>query len=575
MALWGARSPDSGRLVESLQPPIGLPRERPFGRAFADATSMTPAAERRLRSLCLLGIPILGLFTFSGLLDYDPFPFERPGQDDLEDWFFRNTGQSPALIFGLAACLLFPRFAALKSALARPRGGQVTGAILLVASAALYGWSLYVAADDLLLIALVLACLGTGATLGGLSGLRAVFLPSTFLLLLIPIPAILVNQVVYPLQLATAEASTQILNDVLGIPATRYGILVTTELRTFQVIESCAGLRMMATMLMAAIVYADLFQRSRKETTLLLILSPLVAAIANLARVISLMINPYGDIVEVHTTQGIAMTVGGVLLLAALDFALSRIFPASPGYLLRWNVEARGEPDRPDPAPSRLRSLAPLVVLALLGLGSRAIVPWQPERLVWWAPSKIPNDLPGWTAEPTAVDRDAVGSALPNHWIRRNYSKGNMRIDTYVGTDNLQGRETSLLSPKTVLPESGFDILEQSILAVDGVDGPVQASLLRREFEQVLSYRWVMGASSLWVEAPRAFLAVDRSDWVGERRLILVRLSTRVRNIPGGRIQANAELGDFARVLAPWLEKIAVPEPLGGAVGQAPETLPR
>ena len=48
----------------------------------------------------LLGFAALALllFSFRGLLDYDPYAHVRHGSSELEDWFFRPSGSSPLLI---------------------------------------------------------------------------------------------------------------------------------------------------------------------------------------------------------------------------------------------------------------------------------------------------------------------------------------------------------------------------------------------------------------------------------------------------------------------------------------------
>jgi hypothetical protein len=128
-----------------------------------------------------------------------------------------------------------------------------------------------------------------------------------------------------------------------------------------------------------------------------------------------------------------------------------------------------------------------------------------------------------------------------------------------VATDELLDRQTSLLSPKTVLPESGFEIREQRSVAIEGVLGSVTESVLQGEFQRVLSYHWVMGASGRGVEALRGFLGVDRSGWTTSRRLLLVRISTPLGHSVRSRGRAEARLREFAAGLVAQLDEIAEP----------------
>ncbi len=520
---------------------------------------MTAASHRRLKWAGLLVLLCVGIFTFRDLLSYDPFHLDRVRDDPIEDWFFRPSGQSPLLIFGLALCLLYSRHRALGFALSVPQGGG-WGAFLLLPATALYVWAIYVGASDLLLISLVFFCLGTAAALGGRLGLQAIFLPAVFLLLLVPMPGVLANQLVYPLQLANAQASAAVLNDLLGIHATSSGTVVSTDLRTFQVVESCAGFRTIATMVMAAVIYADLFQRGRISTALLIVAAPLIGALVNFVRILSLMLHPSGEIAAIHTVQGIVMTVGGVLLLAALDSVLIRVSPAGGPYQHRW-TQPPSETGTGSPKLG-LRYLLPFSVATALAVSSFLIQPWQPERMIWWTPDKIPAEIQGWTSTPVPVDKNALGSILPNFWIRRAYSKGSARLDVFVATDNLQNKHTSLLSEKTVLPASGFQIGEQKTIALPGISSPIRASVLQAEFTQVLSYQWLVDASSLESETLRSFLAIDRSDLVSPRRIILVRISATLGNTAGSQRRAEAQLAAFSEVFAPQLDKISQPEAL-------------
>ena len=509
---------------------------------------------------------IAGAVAFRNLLPYEPFPADRPGPDPWEDWFFRPTGQSAPLIFGLSACFIYTRQRALAAALDRPRGGWGLGATLLIPAAALYLWATYTGAADLLLISLVGVALGSGAALGGRAGLRAAFLPAVFLLLLVPIPAALLNQILYPMQLANAQASAFILNDLLGIPASSMGTVVTSGARTFQVIENCAGLRTISTLWMAAIVYADLFQRSRTETALLLLAAPLIGAVVNLGRVLSLMLNPAGEVAAIHTLQGIIMTVVGVLLLAALDSLLVRRFPADAAYLARWSAPrelAAHDGDGSALATTRNhRALAVLSFFAFLLASGWTLQPWQPTPMLDWVPYRIPVEIDGWRGEPLKTDKYAMGSIQANHWIHRSYTRGSRRVELFVATDNLRRRHTSLLSPRTVIPGPGYSIREQEALHLESAGAPVVVSLLRGRFEEGVSYRWILGDPSFWREAFGGFFAMEHSDLVRSRQLVLVRISTSATSPTAtGRRRAEETLRSFSAALAPWLEAIEPPEP--------------
>ena len=503
-----------------------------------------------------IGLIAIGAFVFKGLIPYRPFPLKVLSPGRLEEWFFEPTTQPPLIIVGMAACLLFTRHRAIWAALQRPEGGLLP-ALLLVPAALLYFWALHTGTQDLLLLSFSLFCLGGLGALGGRKGFQAIFLPAIFLLLLVPLPATLLNHVIYPLQQANAQAASLLLNG-FGVPTVVTGTIVTSDWGRFQVIETCAGLRTMITLFMSAIVYADLFQRSRAETTLLILAAPLIGAFVNFARVVLLMANPLAEIAEVHTAQGLVMTVAGVLLIAGLDSLLAKRLPADRARLERW-AGTSGTPITHGSFPV-LRAVIPAGFLLVMALGPFFIQPWSAPRNLWVPPYKIPMTFAGWEAEALPFDRDTMGSVLPTHSMHRIYSRGEDQVEVFIASDRLEGRHTSLLSPKTVLPGPALGVALQNSRPVEGFDQPARASWLAGAPGETLSYQWLFGDLGLGTETLRSFLALDRSDWSSPRRLLLVQLSTRVEGGVGGRARAEKTLQRFAAALTPWLEKIRAPQ---------------
>ncbi|MFP6684256.1 MAG: exosortase/archaeosortase family protein, partial [Polyangiaceae bacterium] len=328
---------------------------------------------------------VLALWAFRGLLGYDPYLQVSRGTSELEDWFFHRSGSSAPLIFGVSCCFLLTRLGRLKQAFDRPGPSGGRGWLLLLPASLIYCWAIYVSAQDLLLIALILTTLGAGLWLGGRTARDTLLSPVLFLLLLIPWPAALINQIIFPMQLATAQATTAVLN-AFGLPASVSGELIFASTGVFRVIESCAGLRMVDALIMAACVYASLYYRSRLQVAILLFCAPVIALIANLARVLSLVLNPLSTFAEIHVAQGIVVTVLGVLMLAGVDRLLESWLP-SP----KSDLSDRGAAGLTDIAatqmPSRWVRIASLsLIFGFLVLASHTIRPWQSQHELWIAP---------------------------------------------------------------------------------------------------------------------------------------------------------------------------------------------
>lgn len=109
-------------------------------------------------------------------------------------------------------------------------------------------------------------------------------LPIGFLIFMIPLPAIVVNMIAFPLQLFAAQTATFCLFS-LGIPVLREGNLIMLAHTTLEVAEACSGLRSLLSLLALGTVYGYFSQDVMWKRWLLVILSIPIAIIANAARV--------------------------------------------------------------------------------------------------------------------------------------------------------------------------------------------------------------------------------------------------------------------------------------------------
>src|SRR5262249_47501802 len=88
----------------------------------------------------------------------------------------------------------------------------------------------------------------------GWSHLRVMLFPIAFLTLMIPLPAILFNQITFPLQLlASSFGETALV--IAGIPVLREGNVIHLPNTTLAVVEACSGIRSLISLLTLGIVY--------------------------------------------------------------------------------------------------------------------------------------------------------------------------------------------------------------------------------------------------------------------------------------------------------------------------------
>jgi exosortase len=114
--------------------------------------------------------------------------------------------------------------------------------------------------------------------------LKILAFPIAFLLLMIPLPAIVFNQIAFPLQLLASRCGEFALS-ALQIPVLREGNVIILANTTLEVAEACSGIRSLVSLLTLAIVYGYFTEpRTWARVTLALASIP-VAIIVNGFRV--------------------------------------------------------------------------------------------------------------------------------------------------------------------------------------------------------------------------------------------------------------------------------------------------
>ena len=205
-----------------------------------------------------------------------------------------------------------------------PAGLILIAGSLVIWAAGLFGSELF-----LTRVSLIGVIAGTVWFVWGQRHARILAFPILFLLLMIPLPSIIFNQLAFPLQLLASQVGETAIT-AAGIPVLREGNVLHLPARTLEVAEACSGIRSLVSLLFLAIVlgyFTDL--RGGGRVVLALGAIP-IAIIANAARVAGTglaaeWIGPEAADGFFHTFSGWLMFVVAFGALLIVQQFLSRV----------------------------------------------------------------------------------------------------------------------------------------------------------------------------------------------------------------------------------------------------------
>jgi exosortase len=247
------------------------------------------------------------------------------------DWANDDNYSHGFLIVPIAAYLVWERRQALREAISRP---SVIGALVVLASLGLLVVGVLGAELFLPRLSLVGVLGGSVLFVLGWTHLRILFFPLALLLLMIPIPSILFNQIAFPLQLLASQTGQAGLN-ALHIPVLREGNIIMLATTTLEVAEACSGIRSLVSLLTLGIVVGYLLDPRVWVRTVLALSTIPIAVLSNGIRVagIGVAANYYGSEAAegfMHTFSGWLVFLVAFLMFLVVYKVLAWIFPEQP-----------------------------------------------------------------------------------------------------------------------------------------------------------------------------------------------------------------------------------------------------
>ena len=177
--------------------------------------------------------------------------------------------------------------------------------------------------------AFIEAVVGSVLFLGGWEALRVLKFPLLLLCFMVPIPAVIYNQITFPLQLFASQVAATTL-ELIGIPVLRDGNVLELPSQKLSVVEACSGIRSLLSLSFLSLVYGYFFETRRAMRAALLILTIPIAIVANAGRVtLAGILSEYNPELAhgfMHTAQGWVIFMVALVALVLTHKVLSTIF---------------------------------------------------------------------------------------------------------------------------------------------------------------------------------------------------------------------------------------------------------
>lgn len=241
------------------------------------ATALLPNAVRESRSA-----PWLVWFPYALIAILLAVIYYRVAIKLVYDWYTIPDYSHGFLVPFFALFLLWDKREILRNTPIRQtwRGIALVVFAIIVLILGVYGVDLFTAR-----ISFVFLLAGLIWTLFGSLMLRELRFPLLVLVLAIPFPTILFNQVTFPLQLFASRIASEIL-PLLRVPVLLEGNVIQLPVMKLEVAEACSGIRSLMSLFTLAVFYGYFLERTTRRRWLLALAAIPIAVTANVFRIV-------------------------------------------------------------------------------------------------------------------------------------------------------------------------------------------------------------------------------------------------------------------------------------------------
>lgn len=199
----------------------------------------------------------------------------------VSQWMYDDDMGHGFFVPAVAAYIAWQRKDDLLSAV---KSRSYLGLVIMVYAMAQYILGTIAAENFLTRTAIIFSIFGATLFSCGPAVIRIAAFPIFLLFFMVPIPAVIYNQITFPLQLFASSVAEKTLL-LLGIPVLRDGNILELAEHKLSVVEACSGIRSLLSLTFLSLVYGFFFEhRTWMRATLLFATIPIAIA-ANAFRV--------------------------------------------------------------------------------------------------------------------------------------------------------------------------------------------------------------------------------------------------------------------------------------------------
>jgi len=199
----------------------------------------------------------------------------------VNDWYTLPDFSHGFLIPFFAAYLLWHQRGVLLSV---PSGPSWNGLWLFIGGLLLLLVGVFGADLFLSRVSFILLAMGITWTLCGLAVVKQIRFVFLVLLLGIPLPTLVMNQITFPLQILSSQ-SASILLPMAGVPVFREGNVIQLASIQLEVAEACSGIRSLLSLFTLSVIYGYFLEKSTWKRVTLALASIPIAVAANAVRI--------------------------------------------------------------------------------------------------------------------------------------------------------------------------------------------------------------------------------------------------------------------------------------------------